>query len=216
MATRPPPRRGWEHPTYGVFIEGTKLDDEYKLVGTRHYKYTSQCRSAKVINSIEQALLKTINSKEMSKFNGSFETIPSTKETELDKEGFVKQLKKKVRLHNQQSFYATFYQGKILSLFDHNHKFIAKEVIDQHELRSNEPKPELEPTTNIETETSIQSRFEAYSEYEFDNLVLSRLVADSLLSPSLLEQINTRFGNDDAFETYPGQHSIRLLFLIKK
>ena len=71
------------------------MNDEYKLVGTRHYKYTSKRRSAKVINSIEQALLKAIDSNEISKFNGSIETTPSTKETELDKEGFVKQQKKK-------------------------------------------------------------------------------------------------------------------------
>ena len=95
MTARPPPRRGGEHPTYGVFIGGSELNDEYKLVGTRHYKYTSQRRSAKVINSIEQALLKAIDSKEINKFNGSLETTPSTKDTELDKEGFVKQLKKK-------------------------------------------------------------------------------------------------------------------------
>lgn len=95
MATWPPPRRGAEKPTYRVFIGGSKLNDEYKLVGTRHYKYTSKRRSAKVINSIEQALLKAIDSNEISKFNGSIETTPSTKETELDKEGFVKQQKKK-------------------------------------------------------------------------------------------------------------------------
>ena len=78
------------------------MDDEYKLVGDIHYKYTSQRRSAKVINSIEQALLKAIDSTELCKFNGSLETTPSTKDNELDKEAFVKQLKKKVRLHGQQ------------------------------------------------------------------------------------------------------------------
>ena len=92
MTVRPPPRRGGEHPTYGVFIGGSELHDEYKLVGTRHYQYTSQRRSAKVINSIKQALRKAIDLKEVSKFNGGLETTPSTKDTELDKEGFVKQL----------------------------------------------------------------------------------------------------------------------------
>ena len=101
MTARSPPRRGGEHPTYGVFIRGSELNNEYKLVGTRHYRYTSQCRSAKVINSIEQALLKAIDLKEISKFNGSLEMAPSTKDKELDKEGFVKQLKKKVHLHER-------------------------------------------------------------------------------------------------------------------
>ena len=164
MATWPPPRRGAEKPTYRVFIGGSKLNDEYKLVGTRHYKYTSKRRSAKVINSIEQALLKAIDSNEISKFNGSIETTPSTKETELDKEGFVKQQKKKVRLHGQQSFYAILYQGELLSLL-------------------------------------IQLRFKAYNKYEFDDFGLSRLVVESLLSLSSWEWINTRFENDEAFET---------------
>lgn len=205
MATRPPPRRGGEHPTYGIYIGGSELDNEYKLVGGRHYKYTSQRRSAKVINSIEQALLKAIDSTELSKFNGSLETTPSTKDNELDKEAFVKQLKKKVRLHGQQSFYAIAYNGEILSLFDHYHKFTVEEVIDQHELRCNEPNPDLDPETNLETDISKQLRFETYDEYEFDDFGLSRLVVESLLSPALLERIITRFGNDELFETYSGQ-----------
>ena len=59
--------------------------------------------------------------------------------------------------------------------------------------------------TNLETKTSIQLRFEAYDEYEFNDFGLSRLVVESQLSPSLLERINTRFGNDEVFETYPGK-----------
>ena len=99
MAQLTEPRRGGIHPTYGIYIGGGELDDEYKLTGTRHYKYTSQRRSAKVINSIEQALLKAIESKEIDKFNGKLEITKSSMDYELDKEGFVKQLKKKVRLH---------------------------------------------------------------------------------------------------------------------
>ena len=72
-------------------------------------------------------------------------------------------------------------------------------------MRSIEPEPELDPDTNLETETSAQLRFEAYDEYEFDDFGLSRLVVESLLSPSLLERVITRFGNDEEFETYPGQ-----------
>lgn len=59
---RAPPRRGGEHPIYGIFIGGSALDDEYRLIGTRHYKYTTQRRSAKVVNSIEQSLITTIES----------------------------------------------------------------------------------------------------------------------------------------------------------
>ena len=97
------------------------------------------------------------------------------------------------------------YQGEVLSLFDHYHKFTVEEVIDQHELRCNEPEPDLDPVTNLETETSKQLRFESYDKYEFDDFGLSRLVVESLLSPSLVERIITRFGNDKDFDTYSGQ-----------
>ena len=68
-----------------------------------------------------------------------------------------------------------------------------------------EPEPELDPDTGVETETSKQLRFETYDEYEFDDFGLSRLVVESLISPSLIERIVTKFGNDEMFETYPGQ-----------
>ena len=50
MAQPVPPKRGGIHPTYGVFISGGDLDNEYKLTGLRHYKYTAQRRGTKVIN----------------------------------------------------------------------------------------------------------------------------------------------------------------------
>jgi len=200
----PRPRRGGIHSTYGVYIGGGDLDDEYNLTGTRHYKYTSQRRSAKVINSIEQALLKAIESKETDKFNGKLETTKSSLENELDKESFVKQLKKKVRLHGQQSFYAIFQDNKVLNLLDHHHKFTVEEVIDQYKLRCEEPAPELDPDTGVETEESKQLRFESYDDYEFDDFGLSRLVVESLIAPSLMERISTRYSIDENFESYPG------------
>lgn len=119
---RDPPRRGGAH-TNGVFIGGSFLGSEYKLTGTRHYQFTSQYRSAKVVNSIEQALLTTIESKTVPKFNGNLENMSSSSETELEKLTFLKHLKRKVQLHGQQSFYAVFYQTEVLLLFKHFHKF---------------------------------------------------------------------------------------------
>ena len=129
-----PPKRGGIHPTYGVYIGGSELDENYRLAGTRHYKYTSQRRSAKVINSIEQALLNAIDSKDNLKFKGNLETTPSLEANKLDKDSFVKQLRKKVRLHGQQSLYTITYQDQVLNLFDHHHKFTVEEVIEQYEL----------------------------------------------------------------------------------
>ena len=200
-----PPRRGGNHPTYGVFLGGAPLDNNYRLTGTRHYRFTSQRRGAKVINSIEQVLLSAINSKETEKFNGNLEKSESFAANEMDKETFIKQLQKKVTLHGQQTFYAIMYQNQVLSLFDHYHKFTVEDIIAHHEFRCEEPDPEIDPTTNQETAASIQLRFESYDDYEFDDFGLSRLVVESLLSPELLDKITTKFGNDPEFESYPGQ-----------
>lgn len=186
MAQPTPPKRGGIHPTYGIFIGGGDLNDEYRLIGTRHYKYTSQRRSAKVTNSIEQALLKAIDSRETDKFNGKLETTKSSMTNELDKDSFVKQLKKKIKLHGQQSLYAIMHNTQVLNLLDHHHKFTVEEVIDQFELRCDQPPRELDENGD-ETVTSIQLRYESYDDYEFDEFGLSRLVVESLLSPSLME-----------------------------
>ena len=112
---------------------------------------------------------------------------------------------KKVRLHSQQTFYATRQDMRVLNLLDHHHKFTVEEVIEQYELRCEEPASELDPNTGIETEMSKQIRFEAYDDYEFDNFGLSRLKVESLLSPALMEQITTRYDIDKQFETYLGK-----------
>ena len=202
---RAPPRRGGEHPTYGIYIGGSFLDDQYRLTGNRHYQYTSQRRSANVVSSIEQALLTTIESKTAPKFNGNLEKTPSSSEFELEKLTFIKQLKRKVQRHGQQTFYAAFYQNEVVSLFEHYHKFTVEEIIDQYELRCSEPPPELDPTTGDEIEESRQLQFESYDEYEFNDIGLSRLVVESMLTPSLQERMFTKFGNNDNYETYPGQ-----------
>ena len=92
----------------------------------------------------------------MYKFNGSLELTPSSKGNELDKESFIKQLRKKVRLHGQQSVFTITFQDQVLSLFDHYHKFTVEEVIEQFELRCEEPTPEIDPDTQQETEMSMQ------------------------------------------------------------
>ena len=161
---------------YGVFLGGSPLDNNYRPTGTRHYRFTSQCCGAKVINLIEKALLSAINSKESEKFNGNLEKSESFAANEMDKEMFTKQLQKKVTLHGQQTFYAIMYQNQVLSLFEHYHKFTVEDVIAHHEFQSEEPDPEFNPTTNQETAASIQLRFESYDNYEFDDFGLSRLV----------------------------------------
>ena len=194
-----PPRRGGVHPIYGIFLGGGELDDEYKLTGSCHYKFTGQRRGAKVVNSIEQSLLTAIESTDADKFNGNLEKTNSSPDNEIDKEAFIKLLRQKVRLHGQQSFYSIVDDQSVVSLFDNYHKFTVDEVIAHHEYRCEEPDPEFDTITNLETDESKQLRF------EFDDFGLSRLVVKSLLSTTLQERIITRFGNDTDFETYPGQ-----------
>ena len=81
---RAPPRRGGNHLTYGVFLGGALLDNDYRLTEIRHYRFTTQHLGAKVIISIEQALLHAINSKESEKFNGNLEKTESFAANEMD------------------------------------------------------------------------------------------------------------------------------------
>ena len=68
-------------------------------------------------------------------------------ENEYDKDSFVKQPKKKVRLHGQKSFYAIIQNTQVLNLLDHHHKFTVEEVINQYKLWCKEPDPELDQNT---------------------------------------------------------------------
>ena len=90
-------------------------------------------------------------------------------------------------------------------LSDHYHKFTVEDIVAQFELYCEELILQLDPTTGVKIDTSIQSRFEIYDNYTFDDFGLSRLVVESLLTSSLFEQIITKFGNDTKFKTYPGQ-----------
>ena len=130
---------------------------------------------------------------------------PSSSANEFDKESFIKQLRKNFRFYGQQSFFTITYQDQVLSLFDHYHKFTVEEVIEQFELRCEEPTPEIDPDTQQETEMSAQLRFQAYDNYKFDDFGLSRLVVESLISPALMERISTKYSNDEDYEAYPGQ-----------
>ena len=99
---------------------------------------------------------------------------------------------------NDHSFTIT-YQDQVLSLFDHYHKFTVEEVIEKFELRCDEPAPEIVPDTQQDTEMSAQLRFGAYDNYEFDDFDLSRLVVESLISSALMEQISTKYSNDEDY-----------------
>ena len=162
-----------------IYIGGGDLVDEYKLTVTRHYKCTSKRRSVKVINSIDEALLKAIESKEIDKFNGKLEIIKSSMEHKLNKDSFVKELRKRS------------------DCMDNSHYM--------HELRCDEPDPDIDPNIGLETDVSKQLRFESYNDYKFDHFGISQLVVESLIAPELMERNATRYNVDDKFESYTGQ-----------
>ena len=80
-------------------------------------------------------------------------------------------------------------------LFKPCHKFTVKDIINQYELRYDEPIPDIDPITGTEIETSRQLQFESYDKYKFYEFGLSRLVVESIITLALLERIKTKFAN---------------------
>lgn len=80
------PKRGGIHSIYGVYVGGATIDDNYHLIGTRHYKSSTQRRNAKSIGRIESDLRSARDSTSILKFNGNLEGTPNG--AELDKKTF--------------------------------------------------------------------------------------------------------------------------------
>lgn len=132
-----PPKRGGVHFTYKLFIGGSALNDEYRMVSKRGYKYTTQLRNARSSQSIEKALMSARNDSTYIKFNGKLEVSSATTEAaELDKEQFISALKDKVNFHGLQTFfYMPDTTGKMTSLMDEYHALTLEEVIAEHSSR---------------------------------------------------------------------------------
>jgi len=60
-------------------------------------------------------------------------------------------------------------------------------------------------TNTTNTSASELIRKKAYGEYEWYDIALSRLIVESLLSPSYRETIKTHFSHHDNFKELPGQ-----------
>jgi hypothetical protein len=103
--TADPSKRGGNHPTYGAFIGGSKLTDEYELAqDSMNYRFTTQFRNKKATAAIEKSLREARDSNKEIKFNGTLEAVPG-RALEIGKERFVTLLKKRVKEHGQQTFY---------------------------------------------------------------------------------------------------------------
>ena len=159
-----PPKRGGIHPTYGEFIGGAKIDDNYRIVkgDNNLYRFSTQRRHEKTITSIERALREARDNVTDIKFNGTLEPT-SGNANEISKERFVTLLKKKVKEHGQHSFYHIRDPDMtVIDLFEHSHHFKLDAVIAEHQRR-----------------LSVSGTFDSYDMIERDDVELSRINAGS-------------------------------------
>ena len=75
----------------------------------------------------------------------------------------------------------------LVDLFEHSHRFKLDAVIAEHQRR-----------------LAVSGNFDSYDMIERDDVELSRMVVESLLTESFQEKIEIRFGQRDDFETLPG------------
>jgi hypothetical protein len=96
----PPPIRGGEHKTHGIYIRGGTIRDDWKLPG--NYCYTSQRRDEKYAAKIERSLIERRDNSHERKFEGNLENGSAK---ELDKDQFIRALTQEVREHGHESFF---------------------------------------------------------------------------------------------------------------
>ena len=130
------PKRGGIHSTYGIYIGGSNLDDNYKLLPSRSlYRFSTQRCHEKTIASIEQKLRDARESVTSVKFNGQLEATAGIS-TEIGKEKFVSLLKEKVKEHGHQTFYHIKDTNQtVVDLFEHAHRFKTTDVINEFDRR---------------------------------------------------------------------------------
>ena len=97
-------------------------------------------------------------------------------------------LKRKIEEHGQETFYHIQSDGKVVDLIEHIHNFTVDQVTEEFNRRF-----AADASTN-----------EAYDLYELDEITLSRMLFESLLSPEFYEKIFIRYGHQDNFHEIPG------------
>ena len=215
------PRRGGNHYSYGVFLGGSALNIDYKLVGpsTLFYKSINQTRGLKVVTASEGAINKRRNDVTNLKFNGKLDTDAAASTTELNKTAFEFELTRMINNLGLQTFFYVpdaDFKGMVY-LVDHSHKLTVQDVIEEHKSRMNEPAPiylvdSSGNPTGVETEDSKKERFRCYDQYKLTDIQLSRAMVDSLVSPSLRLQVLTRFRHDVEFDNYAGSVYLMMIY----
>jgi hypothetical protein len=185
-----PPKRGGIHSSYGVFIGGAKLGEDYKCVvpaGVSLYRFSSQRRNEKSIAKIEENLRQARDSITSIKFDGKLDP-PDGSLTEIGKERFIQLIKRKVIEHGQQSFYCIRdIDGKVVSLFEHSHRFRLDAIVAEHNRRLQD-----------------SNQYETYDAIERDENEMTRMVFESTVTDSFLEKLTVRYSHREDFDYLPG------------
>jgi hypothetical protein len=183
------PVRGGNHPIYGIYVGGSPLDDNYQPTrkGRLSYRSHMQRQNVKNIGTIEGALITARDSTTSLKFDGRLEpTVGSA--TEIGKDRFISLLARKVEDLGQETFYYVMNNSnEVVDLFEQSHNFTINAVVKEFIARKDE---------------SLHKG--AFDDYELDEIVMSRLVVESLLTATFYEKIVIRFGQRENFKDLPG------------
>ena len=91
------------------------------------------------------------------------------------------------------------------SLVDETHSFILAEVIAEYESRITDELSPIKEKDGDERPSYIIALFKCYDKYELYDLALSCLTIEALISSTLRDNIQLRFGHYLEFDDFPGQ-----------
>jgi hypothetical protein len=140
------------------------------------------------------------------KFSGSLETTLSTT-SDLDKDEFFGKIKTNIGWMGacMESFFASVKpDGSVVPLVDNYFVFKVEDVLQEFTSRLVEPGPMLMGPDNTETSRSIAKRFKCFDTYKLDDIGMSRLMVESLLTQSFLQKIETRFSHIEDYKLVSG------------
>ena len=213
----PVPKRGIRN-TYssGVTLGGAPLDSDYSLVALPGRLVTSsagQVRTDKRRFALEETFSKARKDPSTITFSGRIDLPDTDSAKELDKEKFVKEVADHVRRYGMQNLFAMPHPtdtSVMTDLTESYHLVTVEQVIAEYEVRIlPEPSPVLDQQ-GVETPDSISVRHRHYDSYERDDVILSRLMLESLVSPTFREVIENRYSHIPGFDSLPGQIYFRM------
>ena len=203
---------------FGPFTGGSALNIDYQLVSPTmvNYRSISQLRTIKTLTATEQMLHRRRDDISIPKFNGSLNTSASASTTELNKTHFEEELSRLIKMLGLQNFFYVLShdQTQMIYLPENAHKVTIGHVIGEYQDRLIEPDAEYTTGPNglIDLQESITARFICYDSFELNDIHLSCLAVDALISAAIRLQVTTRFRHDPNFEDYPGSVLLMMIY----